>query len=277
MGSFFSLVRIFFSLMIRSKALWVICAVVISMVLINFYIQSQMNEWLEDGMTYDMATQRASNNLNSLAEQVRSYSVLLVTIVSALIAPASRKNGTTQFVLSMQVTRLRLSVAQYAALAVFIASAVMITHLGFCIVGLYIGSIGLLEVLIGWMSLLLPLLIMAAISFSLSTAFSSIVVYLTLFGIPFLLLPLLDTLMQWKGKWIPVPVARLFDNLGFLFPDPEFLMFWPHLSPGHMVTDPPFPIYSWSILNFIFSAAFWVFISYYLFANYNIGSRQPLK
>jgi ABC-type transport system involved in multi-copper enzyme maturation permease subunit len=263
--------------MIRSKALWIICAVVISMLLLNFYFQSQMNEWLEGGMTYDMATQRASSNLNSMAKQVRTYSVLLVIIVSALIAPASRKNGTTQFVLSMQVTRLRLSIAQYAALAVFITSAVMITHLGFSIAGLYIGSMGLLEVLIGWISLLLPLLVIAAISFSLSTAFSSIAVYITLFGIPFLILPLIDTLMNWKGKWLPVSVARLFDNIGFLFPNPEFLMFWPHLSSGHMVTDPPFPIYMWSILNFVFATAFWISISYYFFANYNIGSRQPLK
>ncbi len=277
MDSFFSLVRIFFSLMIRSKAVWVICAVVIAMILLNFYFQSQMNEWLEGGMTYDMATRRASNSLSSMAAQVRSYSILLVIIVSALIAPASRKNGTTQFVLSMQVTRLKLSIAQYAALTVFITAAVMITHLGFSIVGLYIGSMGLFEVLIGWISLLVPLLIVAAISFSLSTAFSSIVVYITLFGIPSLLLPLLDTFMQWKGKWIPVPVARLFDNFGFLFPDPKFLMFWPHLSPGHMVVDPPFPIYMWSILNLVFAAAFWIFISYYFFANYNIGSRQPLK
>lgn len=236
-----------------------------------------MNEWLEGGMTYDMATQRASSNLNSMAEQVRTYSVLLVIIISALIAPASRKNGTTQFVLSMQVTRLRLSIAQYTALAVFITSAVMITHLGFSFVGLYIGSMGLLEVLIGWISLLLPLLVIAAISYSLSTAFSSIAVYITLLGIPFLILPLIDTLMNWRGKWIPVSVARLFDNIGFLFPNPEFLMFWPHLSPGHMVTDPPFPIYMWCILNFVFTAAFWISISYYFFANYNIGSRQPLK
>jgi hypothetical protein len=83
--------------------------------------------------------------------------------------------------------------------------------------------------------------------------------------------------MHWKGKWVPVSVARLFDNLGFLFPDPEFLMFWPHLSPGHMVSDPPFPIYFWSVLNFIFAAAFWIVMSYYFYSNDNIGSRQPLK
>lgn len=277
MHSFFSLVKIFLSQLIRSKVLWMICAVITAMVLLNIYYQSQIGEWLEGGMTYDMATRKAANRLNSLAEQVKSYSVLLVILVSALVAPASRKNGTTQFVLSLQVSRLKLFIAQYAALAIFITSAVLITHIGFGIVGFYIGSIGILELFAGWISLLIPLLVIAAVSFSLSTAFSAIAVYIALFGFPFLLLPLFDTLMHWKGKLIPVQIARFIDNFGFIFPDPEFLMFWPRLSPKFITTDPPFPIYTWSILNFIFSAAFWILLSYYFYSNYNIGSRQALK
>ena len=277
MNSFLSLVKIFLHQLIRSKVLWVICAVILAMVLLNVYYQSQIGEWLEGGMTYDMATRKASSRLNSLAEQVKSYSVLLVILVSALVAPTSRKNGTAQFVLSLQVCRLKLFMAQYTALSILITTAVLITHLGFSFVGYYLGSIGIPEVFAGWISFLIPLLAVAAVSFSLSTAFSSIAVFITLYGFPFLLLPLFDTLMQWKGKYIPVQVARFVDNLGFLFPNPDFLMFWPRLSPKFSVSAPPFPVYTWSILNFLFAAAFWILFSYYFYVNYNIGSRQALK
>ncbi len=277
MNTSITLVKIFFSQMIRSKALWLMTAVIISMILLNLYYQSQFSEWIDGGMTYDMATQKASNKLNAIAEELRYYSVLFVIIVSALIAPVSRKNGTTQFVLSMQVSRLRLALSQYIALSLFITAAVLITHIGFSIAGLRLGNMGLPELLIGWLSLLIPLLIIAAVSFSISTAFSSIAVYIVLLGVPFLILPLLESLIRWKGEWVPVPMARLIDNLNFLFPNPDFLMFWPYLSSRLMTTDPPYSIWIWSVMNFILSAVFWIALSYYVYRGYNIGSRQVLK
>ena len=232
MHSFAALVKIFLHQLIRSKALWLICGVLLVMILLNFYYQSRIDEWLEGGMTYDMATRKASGKLKELSDEIRTNAILFVIAISALVAPASRKNGSTQFVLSTQVSRLRLALAQYTALAILISATVLITHVGFSVSALKVGYMRIPELLLGWIPLLLPLLSVAAVSFSLSLAFSTIVTYLILFGVPKIVLPLIGSLMHWQGQWIPVPLARCVDNLGLLFPDVAFLVFWPFLSPG---------------------------------------------
>jgi ABC-type transport system involved in multi-copper enzyme maturation permease subunit len=274
---FTTLVKLFLQQMIRSKALWLISGLLLAMILLINYYQSQFREFLGNGMTYEIATQKVIGNLKNIVLQIKSYGVVFIIIISALVAPASRKNGTTQFVLSMQITRFELASAQFSALALFVCAAVLIIHVGFSIAALRVEFIGISEVALGWITLLLPLLLAAAVSFSLSLTLSSIAVYLILFGGPLLFLPLLDTVMTWKGHWVPVPMARLFDNIGLLFPNPEFLIFWPFLSPNLTVTDPPFPIWTWSIANFGLTVMFWILLSYYYYKNFNIGSRQALK
>lgn len=271
------LVKIFLQQMIRSKALWIMSGILALMILLNFYYQNQMREWLQEGMTYDMATQKAASNLKQLANDICEFSILFILIISALVAPASRKNGTAQFVLGMQISRFQLALSQFWALSVFIAAAVIIIHLGFGIAALHVNYIGLAELLFGWLPFLLILLITSAAVFSLSLSFSSIMVYIIIYGVPYVLLSLLEALIQWKGQWVPVAIARLIDNIGLLFPDLRMLIFWPHLFPETAVTDPPYPIWHWPILNFLFAAGFWIALGYYFYRNYNIGSRQSLK
>ncbi len=277
MKPFFSLVDIFMRQLIRSKALWVITGILALMLLYNLYYQSMFSDWLDDGITYDMATRKAFDSLRSLAGQIRTYAVFFTVVIAAVVAPESRKNGTTQFVLSMQVSRRRLALAQFTALGLFLLAAVLIVHLGFSIFAMHVGFMTLIDLVFSWILLFLPLLLAAAVSFSLSLTFSTVVVYLIVFGIPFVLLDLLEALIAWQGSWIPVPVARVVDNLAYLMPDTESIIFWPFLSPRLSVADPPFPVWTWSLLNFCFSVCFWVLLGLMLYRNYNIGSRQALK
>ncbi len=277
MKPFFMLVEIYMRQLIRSKALWLMTGILALMVLYNSYYQSQFSEWLQEGITYDMATRKAFEKLQALAQQIRSYIGLLVVVIAAAVAPESRKNGTTQFVLSMQVSRFRLALAQFTALALFIIGASLILHLGFSVFAYKVGFMHWMDVLLAWILLLLPLLMVAAASFSLSLVFSTVVVYLIIFGLPYVVLNLFESLIQWQGEWIPVPIARLIDNLFFLIPDPQSVIFWPFVTPRLSAVDPPFPVWSWSLLNFLFSISFWVLLGFWLYRNDNIGTRQALK
>ncbi|MFZ2632769.1 MAG: hypothetical protein WA081_10835 [Desulfosalsimonadaceae bacterium] len=277
MKPFFTLIDIFIRQMIRSKALWVMTGMMALMILINFYFQSQFDDWMKGGMTYDMATRKATGALTSMAQEIRTYASIFIIIIAAVIAPESRKNGTTQFVLSLQVSRLKLAAAQFIALTLFIVAAVLVIHSGFSVFALKMGFIGIPEVLLSWILLLIPLLLAAAVSFSLSLTFSTAVVYILVFAVPLILIELLDTLIRWKGQWIPVPVAHIVDNLNFLFIHPESIIFWPFLSPNLSVSDAPYPVWHWFLLNNFFAAGFWVMIGYLFYRNYNIGSRLPSK
>lgn len=277
MGPFLTLVKIFLLQLIRSKALWMVSGLLLAMLLLNVYYQSQFEEFMEEGKTYEIATKEVSGRLKDIAVQLKSYAVYFVMVIAALVAPASRKNGTTQFVLTMQVSRLQSALSQFTALSIFIGASVLVTHLGFCIAALRVDFLGFPELLLSWISFLLPLLSIAAVSFSISLVCSPVAVYLILFGIPFLLLPLLDSLMTWKGEWVPVAIARLIDNIGFLFPEAGSFIFWPYLSPNMMISDPPYPVWTWSVLNFVFATVFWILAGYFFFHKLNIGSRQMLK
>lgn len=277
MKSFFKLVNIYMHQLIRSKALWLMAGILALMVLYNIYYQSQFSEWLQEGVAYDIATRKAHGQLQSLAEQIRFYMAVFVMLIGAVVAPESRKNGTTQFVLSLQVSRFRLALAQFTALSVFIIGAVLLVHLGFSVFALQVGFMGFGDVLLGWIPFLLPLLMGAAVSFSLSLTFSTVVVYLIVFGLPLIVFNLIENLIRWKGRWVPLAAARLVDNLDFLMVEPESVLFWPFLTSRMSVSDPPFPVWTWSLLNFSFSVCFWILLGYLLYRNSNIGSRQALK
>jgi hypothetical protein len=233
---------------------------------------------MDDGLTYDMATRQVSDRLKSLFSSIRVYTGIFVFIVSALVAPGSRKNGTTQFVLSFQISRTKLALAQFTALCLFITAAVLILHLGLGIMAFHLKTIGMKDLLFGWVTFLVPVLMVAASGFSLSLSLSPITVYLILGGIPVFVLSLTESLFSGKlAAWIPVPVARLVDNVALLFPNPGSFLYWPRLTAGLSVTAPPYPLWSWALLNFLFATVFWVGLGYTLYLSHNIGSRQVMK
>ncbi len=191
--------------------------------LVNYTIQSQMKTMLEQGVRYDIATRRAAAELESYAEQIRGGSVFLVLLIAALVAPAARRDGTTQFVLTLSVSRLRLAFAQYGALAVFILISVLVVHAGYMAAAYRLGILRWSEALLAWPLLLLPLLLVGSASFALSLTRPALLVYGILLGVPALLLPVLE---GWVGDLggrasavgASPAVGRAIDDLGLLFP-----------------------------------------------------------
>src|SRR5262245_13226701 len=130
MSRHFTLVRLFWQHLIRRKSLWVVIALVGVVVLVNIAVQSQMRAMLQEGVRYDIATRRASASLERYAGQIRQGAVVLAVIIGALIAPAARKEGTSQFALTLSVSRLELALAQLGALSLLVVLGTIVVHLG---------------------------------------------------------------------------------------------------------------------------------------------------
>ena len=275
-----SLVRLFWQHLIRRKSLWVVVALVGMVMLINATIQSQMKEMLEEGVRYDIATRRAAVTLDRYAEQIRQGAVMLVVVVAALIAPASRKEGTTQFVLTLSVSRLRLAAAQFGALALFILLGTLVVHAGYTVAAARLGLLRVPQALFGWAVFLVPLLLLASASFALSLTRPALVVYSILLGVPNLALPLLSA---WVASWsVRVPElvrflsARIIDNVGLLFPRIETLVVWPKLWFA-VPERPPYPAWGWEALHQLAVVGLWVVVGVWAYRRYDFGSRIPPK
>jgi hypothetical protein len=275
-----SLVWLFWQQLIRRKSLWIVVALAGVVLLINFMIAAQMKGMLEQGIRYDIATRKAVAALDSYAGQVRQWSVVLVLVVGALVAPPARKDGTTQFVLTLSVSRRRLALAQFGALALFIVAGTLVVHAGFAVASYRLGVLSLREASVSWLFLLVPLLIWATTSFSLSLTRPALLVYAILLGIPYLLLPLLTAFIgSWNTK---VPEAarllasRVVDNWSLLFPGVATLIVWPRAVLPAAVR-PPWPAWPWEALHAVAAIGFWVVIGLWTYRRYDFGSRTPTK
>jgi len=277
---FRSLVWLFWQQLIRRKSLWIVVALAGVVLLINFMIAAQMKGMLEQGIRYDIATRKAVAALDSYAGQVRQWSVVLVLVVAALVAPPARKDGTTQFVLTLSVSRRRLALAQFGALALFIVAGTLVVHAGFAVASYRLGALNLREASVSWLFLLVPLLIWATTSFSLSLTRPALLVYAILLGIPYLLLPLLTAFIgSWNTK-VPEAVrllaSRVVDNWSLLFPNVATLIVWPRAVLPAAVR-PPWPVWPWEGLHALAAIAFWVVIGLWTYRRYDFGSRTPTK
>lgn len=280
MRRYLTLVRLFWQHLIRRKSLWVVIALVGVVMLINAVIQSQMKGMLDQGVRYDIATRRAAAALEDYAQQIRQGAALLVLIVGALIAPSSRKEGTSQFALTLSVSRLRLALAQFGALALFILLGALVVHVGYSVAAYRLGILRVPEALLGWAVFLVPLLLLAAASFSLSLTRPALLVYVILLGVPYLAVPLLTAFI---GSWstrVPEALrllsARVVDNVGLLFPNLGPLIVWPKLwfsSPSR----PPYPAWGWEAFHQVAAVALWVVVGLWAYRRYDFGSRIPMK
>jgi ABC-type transport system involved in multi-copper enzyme maturation permease subunit len=280
MRQYLTLVRLFWQQLVRRKSLWIVVAVVGVVLLVSLTVQSQMKGMLEEGIRYDIATRQAAAALDSYVDQVRQFGAVFVLLVAALVAPPSRKDGTTQFVLTLSVSRRRLAAAQFGALAVFIFLGTLVVHVGYVVTAFRLGILRPLEAVFSWPLLLLPLLLLAAASFSLSLTRPALLVYAILLGVPALLLPLLGTFV---GSWkVTVPEVfrllsgRVIDNLGLLFPSPAPLIIWPRLALP-MPERPPVPAWGLEIFHALAAAAFWVVAGLWSYRRFDFGSRIPTK
>lgn len=277
---FRSLVWLFWQQLIRRKSIWIVVALAGVVLLINFAVASQMKGMLEEGIRYDIATRRAAAALDSYASQIREWSVVLVLVVGALVAPPSRRDGTTQFVLTLSVTRRRLALAQFAALGLFIIVGTLVVHAGLVAAASRLGVLQVRDAAFSWIFLLVPLLLWATTSFSLSLTRPALLVYAILLGIPYLLLPLLSAFI---GSWsTDVPeiarlvASRFVDNWGLLFPKVATLIVWPKATlPTPM--RPPWPAWHWEAFHAVAASAFWVAIGFWTYRRHDFGSRIPTK
>ena len=280
MRRYLSLVRLFWQHLIRRKSLWVVVALVGIVMLVNVTIQAQMKDMLEEGVRYDIATRRAAVALDRYAEQIRQGTVLLVVVVAALIAPASRKEGTTQFVLTLSVSRLRLAAAQFGALAIFILLGTLVVHIGYNVAAYRLGILRVPQALLGWVVFLAPLLLQASASFALSLTRPALVVYAILLGVPKLALPLLSAFVANWSVRVPELVrllsARVIDNANLLFPSIDTLVMWPRLWFA-VPERPPYPAWGLEVLHQLAVVGLWVMIGLWGYRRYDFGSRIPLK
>jgi hypothetical protein len=127
------------------------------MVLMNYFISSEMYRALGSGESYDIASRRATSQLQSFAAEIRNYSMVFVLVVSALVAPAACKDGTAQFVLALSVGRFKTAAAQFAALSILVGLSLLIIHLGYVAAAAKIDAISGVEAVFSWIFLVLPL------------------------------------------------------------------------------------------------------------------------
>jgi hypothetical protein len=276
-----TLVGLFWQSLIRRKSLWLVIAVVGVSLLINYTIQSQMRSMLEDGVRYDIATRRATATLQQYASQIREASVFLVLVIAALVAPPARRDGTTQFVLTLSVSRLRIALAQYGALAIFLIVSVLVVHAGYMAAAHHLGILRWREALLAWPLLLVPLLLVATASFSMSLTRPALLVYGILLGVPYLLLPVLEGWIgTWEAAkaplWLRLGSARLVDNLDLLFPRWSHLVAWPGLDLG-APERPPLPAWRLELVHSLAATAFWVVVGLWGYRRHDFGSRLPTK
>ena len=281
MRQYATLVRLFWRHLVRRKSLWVVIAIVGVVLLLNGIMQSQMKGMLESGVRYDIATRRAAAALDRYAEQIREGAGVLVLVVAALIAPSSRKDGTTQFVLSLSVSRLRLAAAQFGALTLFVLLGTLVIQVGYSIAAYRLGILQPVEAVFAWISFFALLLVIAATSLALSLTRPALVVYAILLGVPYLLLPLLATFTNdWESTRVApglrLAAARTIENVGLLFPKVESLIVWPKLT-WATPPRPPFPSWSLEALHELAVVALWVVVGLWSYRRYDFGSRTPTK
>lgn len=255
--------------------LWAIVALAIAALAISHWTNRMIDEAVGNGETWDIATRRAASRLNQLAASVREWSFVLGVLFAAQVAPESRRNGTTQFVLSLGVRRDTLAATQFVALAVVVAAATLVLHLGFAVAGLSANAVDMREAALSWPTLFIPLLAACAAAFALSLTASSIETYLVMLVIPLLTRILPAQLHGFVGG-IPGLVVRAIDNVSLFFPDLAQLVLWPHLAYGGTAGEPG-PALHWPVAHAIVAVTFWIVLGLWLHRRHDFGSRTAVK
>jgi ABC-type transport system involved in multi-copper enzyme maturation permease subunit len=226
-------------------------------------------------VSWDVATRRAGSELESIAAQVRTWLPVAIVLLAALVAPESRRNGTTQFALSCGVRREVIAAAQFLALSTILVVVIAIVHFGFAVSGMTTGAMSRVDVAAGWVGLLLPLLALALSAFCLSLTASSIEVYLVFLALPFLL-QTIPSLIGGLPRAVPRLVARGIDNFSLLLPQADEVMPWPHLSYGP-AEGLPAPEWHWPAAHLCAALTFWIVLGLWRYQRHDFGSRTAVK
>jgi hypothetical protein len=273
--AFATLVALFWRDLVRRRFLWALALVLVGVVAVNYWTVHTMEDAMGRGESYDIATRRAASNLEQLASTLRNWLYVAVILLAAQVAPESRKNGTTQFVLSLGVRRDVLAVAQFCALALMIFFGVVLVHGGFAVAGLRAEAINLADAAFAWIVLLAPLLLIGAAVFAFSLSSSAIETYLLFLGLPFLTQTLPD-LTGSLAKGTPIVFVRVLDNLAMLVPWFDDLTPWPHLEFA-ATRAAPHPEWAWHAAHAACAVTFWCFVGIWRQRHHDFGSRTAVK
>jgi hypothetical protein len=275
MTGFGALVAMFLRDLLRRRLFWALVILTVAILGINYWTAHVMEDAMGTGETFDIASRRAASRLQGLSSFLRGWIPFVVTLLSAQVAPEARKNGTTQFVLSVGVRREVLAGAQLAALFILIGSALGILHVGFAAAGLKTGYLGPRDVVLGWISLVVPMLALATSVFALSLTASAIETYLAFIGVP-LLVRTLPAQVHGFPRTFPRALVHAIENISLLFPEPETLVTWPLASFGAS-TGEPRPHVFWPAAHLVAIVAFWLTLGLWLQRRHDFGSRTALK
>jgi hypothetical protein len=269
------LVGVFLRDLVRRRMLWVIVLATLGVLAANYGIQRSMDRAIGEGASWDTATRRASADLERLAAQVRDWLPVTIVLLAAIVAPESRRNGTTQFALSCGVRRSEVAAAQFAALSVILGVVIAIVHLGFAVPGITTGTMSPTEAAAGWVGLLIPLFALAAAVFCLSLTATVIETYLVFLGLPFVMRTI-PNIVGGFPSWLPRPVVAAIDNSSLLFPEVEALAPWPHLSYGKD-SGLPHADWHWPAAHLSVVILFWLVAGLWRYRRHDFGSRAAVK
>ena len=76
MNGFRTLISLFMHQLLHRRSVLLIVILMLFMVLINFRIINRFNDYIEAGKTYDAATRQATNSLNKLAGELKTFGVI---------------------------------------------------------------------------------------------------------------------------------------------------------------------------------------------------------
>jgi hypothetical protein len=272
---FGALIRIFLRDLIRRRLLWGLVLVTAGVMAVNYWLVHQMEEAIGNGESWDIATRQGASRLNDLVSWMRPWLGFAVVLFAAQVAPESRRNGTTQFVLSLGVRRNVLAAAQYIAMGIMLTAAVLILHAGFAVAGAKTGYLNVPEIALSWITLLVPALAIAGAVFALSLTASALETYLVFLGIP-VLTRILPAAIGGFPRAFPVSLAHGIQSFGLLFPEFDELVLWPHLS-FRSGSAPPHPQWQWALAHASAAIAFWIVLGVWLQRRHDFGSRTALK
>jgi hypothetical protein len=257
-----TLLQVFLRDLVRRRSLWVLAALLVAAVLVDNWVSvpgSQPGPASVAG--HELVRAQAVFKLRTAVIVVRQWAILAVIVFSVLLAPESRRNGTTSFLLCLGVGRLPLAAAQYAALALFLSAGALIVHAGYSLAALPLDETTPSQALLGWFPLLAPWLAMTAAAFALSLALGAIETVTILIAIP-LAAFVAAGLLRDSGSAASFLVPLL-DHIRMMFPDPGRLAaYWPHPPEG-----------DWPAAQSFLSIAFWTALGLWLYSRRDLGSR----
>jgi hypothetical protein len=270
MTGFAALVRLSLRDLSRRRILWVLGFLLLGGFAASFWIRHLMERMVIEGASVEIVTRKANQTLKFLADRIRETSTFAVILVAAIVAPESRRNGTTQFVLAAGVGRLRHAASQFLALSAFVAAGALVVHGGFFAAAANVGPVKASEVLLAWALLLAPLLAVASAVFSMSLTLSTIEVLLLFIAEPVALRAMADM----AGRFLPLGPVRVLESAVLLFPNPTDATPWPHLALAH---GPPAPDLVRPAVHALLAAAFWTAWGLVLLRRHDFGSRTAIK